>query len=130
MKSIEPRAQEPRPVAELAPTWEYDAAPETRDIVHLEPRYGLFIGGRFVEAKSGRTFETIDPAAAPAAPASVSVRGFHRGCGRGGHERARAGYGTAASGRRGAPSGGPGRQWPGGGEQRDRLPDLSTSGTI
>jgi aldehyde dehydrogenase (NAD+) len=44
------------------PLWEYADAPESTDIVHLEDRYGLYVGGEFVEPKSGRWFETIDPA--------------------------------------------------------------------
>ena len=44
------------------PVWEYADAPESTEIVRLEERYGLFIGGEFVEPKSGRWFETIDPA--------------------------------------------------------------------
>jgi aldehyde dehydrogenase (NAD+) len=43
------------------PVWEYADAPESTDIVHLRDRYGLFIGGEFVEPKSGTWFETIDP---------------------------------------------------------------------
>jgi aldehyde dehydrogenase (NAD+) len=43
------------------PVWEYADAPESTDIVHLRDRYGLFIGGEFVEPKSGKWFETIDP---------------------------------------------------------------------
>ena len=35
------------------PVWEYADAPESTDIVKLEPRYGLFIGGEFVDPKSG-----------------------------------------------------------------------------
>src|SRR6478672_415234 len=42
--------------------WEYAPAPEARDIVTLEERYGLFIGGRYVPASDGGTFATIDPA--------------------------------------------------------------------
>jgi aldehyde dehydrogenase (NAD+) len=42
--------------------WEYAPAPETRDIVAIRPKYGLFVGGEFVEPKSGRWFATIDPA--------------------------------------------------------------------
>ncbi|HJS27408.1 MAG TPA: aldehyde dehydrogenase family protein [Actinomycetota bacterium] len=42
--------------------WEYADAPESTDIVRLEERYGLFIGGEFVEPKSGSWFPTIDPA--------------------------------------------------------------------
>jgi len=45
-----------------ATTWEYAPAPESTDIVRLEDRYGLFIGGEFVEPKSGRYFTTIAPA--------------------------------------------------------------------
>ncbi len=44
------------------PVWEYATAPESSDIVRLEDRYGLFIGGEFVEPKSGRYFPTINPA--------------------------------------------------------------------
>jgi len=42
--------------------WEYATAPEATDIVRLEDRYGLFIGGEFVEPKSGKYFQTINPA--------------------------------------------------------------------
>jgi aldehyde dehydrogenase (NAD+) len=41
--------------------WEYAAAPEARDIVKLRERYGLFIGGREVQASDGGTFTTLDP---------------------------------------------------------------------
>jgi aldehyde dehydrogenase (NAD+) len=44
------------------PVWEYADAPESTDIVRLEERYGLFIGGEFVEPRSGKRFTTIDPA--------------------------------------------------------------------
>ena len=40
----------------------YAPAPESTDIVHVAPRYGLFIGGEFVEPRSGKWFETINPA--------------------------------------------------------------------
>ena len=50
------------PAERAVPAWEYGPAPESRDIVKLAPGYGLFIGGRFVEPRSGRSFETIDPA--------------------------------------------------------------------
>jgi aldehyde dehydrogenase (NAD+) len=43
------------------PAWEYADAPESKDIVRLQDRYGLFIGGEFVEPKSGRYVATIDP---------------------------------------------------------------------
>jgi len=41
--------------------WEYAPAPEARDIVHLEDRYGLFVGGKTVEPLSGEWYTTIDP---------------------------------------------------------------------
>jgi aldehyde dehydrogenase (NAD+) len=44
------------------PVWEYATAPESSDIVRLEDRYGLFIGGEFIEPKSGRYFQSINPA--------------------------------------------------------------------
>ena len=44
------------------PVWEYADAPESTEIIRLEDRYGLFIGGEFVDPKSGKWFETIDPA--------------------------------------------------------------------
>jgi aldehyde dehydrogenase (NAD+) len=44
------------------PVWEYADAPESTEIVHLRDRYGLFVGGEFADPKSGRWFETIDPA--------------------------------------------------------------------
>ena len=43
------------------PAWEYADAPESKDIVRLQDRYGLFIGGEFVEPKSGEYIATIDP---------------------------------------------------------------------
>jgi aldehyde dehydrogenase (NAD+) len=42
--------------------WEYAPAPEAADLVTIRPRYGLFIGGEFVEPRSGRYFDTINPA--------------------------------------------------------------------
>jgi aldehyde dehydrogenase (NAD+) len=42
--------------------WEYAPAPESRDIVTLKPRYGLFIDGREVPASDGQVFTSVDPA--------------------------------------------------------------------
>jgi aldehyde dehydrogenase (NAD+) len=41
--------------------WDYAPAPEAREIVTLEERYGLFIGGELVDPRSGEFFETLDP---------------------------------------------------------------------
>ena len=40
--------------------WTYAPAPESRDIVHLQERYGHFVGGEWLEATE--TYETISPA--------------------------------------------------------------------
>jgi aldehyde dehydrogenase (NAD+) len=42
--------------------WQYAPAPESREIVSIEPEYGLFVGGEFVPAANGRAFETVNPA--------------------------------------------------------------------
>ncbi|HXZ57495.1 MAG TPA: aldehyde dehydrogenase family protein [Gaiellaceae bacterium] len=39
--------------------WEYASAPESRDLVTLRERYGLFVGGEWLEPKE--TYTTIDP---------------------------------------------------------------------
>jgi aldehyde dehydrogenase (NAD+) len=41
--------------------WDYAPAPEARDIVTLQERYGLFIGGELVDPRSGEYFATLDP---------------------------------------------------------------------
>jgi aldehyde dehydrogenase (NAD+) len=42
--------------------FEYAPAPESREIVRLEERYGLFIGGELVEPRSGEHQPTVNPA--------------------------------------------------------------------
>ncbi|MBK7621261.1 MAG: aldehyde dehydrogenase family protein [Kineosporiaceae bacterium] len=44
------------------PTFDYAPAPESRAVVSLQPSYGLFIGGEFVEPRSGEAMATIEPA--------------------------------------------------------------------
>jgi len=51
-----------KPALEFGAAWEYSPAPESRDHVRLRDRYGLFIGGKFVEPKSKKYFPTINPA--------------------------------------------------------------------
>ena len=41
--------------------WDYAPAPEARDIVTIEERYGLFVGGELVEPRSGEYFPTLSP---------------------------------------------------------------------
>ena len=52
-----------RPAPELifGDLWEFDPAPETAD-PKLKPRYDLFIGGQFVAPRSGKYFDSINPA--------------------------------------------------------------------
>jgi aldehyde dehydrogenase (NAD+) len=60
--------------------WQYAPAPESRDVVSIEPEYGLFVAGEFRPAADGRTFATINPATeeslaqvAAASPADVEA---------------------------------------------------------
>src|SRR5260370_32322681 len=48
--------------AEGGGVFEYAPAPEAIDHVKIQPRYGLFIGGRMVEPHSKKRFPTINPA--------------------------------------------------------------------
>ncbi|MBX3234325.1 MAG: aldehyde dehydrogenase family protein [Labilithrix sp.] len=41
--------------------WDYAPAPEANDHVKIDPKYGLFIGGRWVSPRSGKYFPTISP---------------------------------------------------------------------
>jgi aldehyde dehydrogenase (NAD+) len=43
-------------------TFEYSPAPESTAIVDISAQYGLFINGKFVDAKGSKTFNTINPA--------------------------------------------------------------------
>ena len=43
-------------------SFDYAPAPEARDIVRLESRYGLFVGGEWLEPKSGEYQPSISPA--------------------------------------------------------------------
>ncbi|MDG2906860.1 MAG: aldehyde dehydrogenase family protein [Acidimicrobiales bacterium] len=54
----DPKSDDPTPEFGL----DYAPAPESTAVVSLADEYGLFIGGEFVEPRSGRTFDTINPA--------------------------------------------------------------------
>jgi aldehyde dehydrogenase (NAD+) len=41
--------------------WTYAPAPESREIVSIAERYGLYVGGDFVEPRSGDYYPTLDP---------------------------------------------------------------------
>lgn len=42
--------------------FEYAPAPESRSVVQLQPAYGLFVGGEFVDPTDGDSFTSINPA--------------------------------------------------------------------
>jgi aldehyde dehydrogenase (NAD+) len=42
--------------------WDYAPAPEAREIVRFQDRYGLYIGGDEVEPRSGEWFASVSPA--------------------------------------------------------------------
>ncbi len=56
------RVRAERPRLEFGGVWEYSPAPEATDHVRLASRYTLFVGGKWVEPKSGRYFPTVNPA--------------------------------------------------------------------
>ena len=47
---------------DLTSDWNYSAAPESASHINLKKKYDLFIGGKFVKPKSGKYFDTINPA--------------------------------------------------------------------
>jgi aldehyde dehydrogenase (NAD+) len=55
-------AEGPGTALTLERGWQYAPAPESRDIVTIEPEYGLFVDGEFTPAQSGKTFSTVNPA--------------------------------------------------------------------
>src|SRR5438552_16281214 len=50
-----------RSAAPAPSEWTYAPAPESRDIVSIADRYGLYVGGEFVEPRSGEHYATLDP---------------------------------------------------------------------
>ena len=54
--------QKRRDRAPVPSAFEYATAPESREIVRLEERYGLFMGGEFVEPRSGEFHPSVNPA--------------------------------------------------------------------
>src|SRR5579862_2223506 len=41
--------------------WQYAPAPESADHVKIQPRYELFVGGKWVEPQSKKYFDTVSP---------------------------------------------------------------------
>jgi acyl-CoA reductase-like NAD-dependent aldehyde dehydrogenase len=48
--------------APLPSAFEYASAPESRDVVRLEERYGLFVGGDWVQPCAGEVHPSVSPA--------------------------------------------------------------------
>ena len=61
-KEAAERLEREKPSLEFGHAWDYAPAPEARDVVRLDERYGIFRGGKFVPPLSKRYFPTIDPA--------------------------------------------------------------------
>src|SRR3954464_8880988 len=55
------RASRPTPELIFGDLWEFDPAPESAD-PRIKARYELFIDGEFVAPKSGKYFDSINPA--------------------------------------------------------------------
>ena len=51
-----------RPELTFGGAWDYAPAPEATDHVEVASRHGLFVGGAFVRPRSGKHFETVNPA--------------------------------------------------------------------
>ena len=81
---------------EFGKAWEYAPAPETADHVKIEPRYELFIGGKWRAPKSGKYFATISPST----EAEARRRGRRQRRGRGPRREGSPHARTTASGRR------------------------------
>src|SRR2546422_2836310 len=66
-RTISPLTKDKREIARrpdkapMATAWDYAPAPEARDIVKIQERYGLFIGGEVIQPPSGERYTTIDP---------------------------------------------------------------------
>jgi aldehyde dehydrogenase (NAD+) len=57
------RIETERPLLEFGGgVWDYAPAPESKDHLRLEKRYGIFINGEFRSPRSKKYFETINPA--------------------------------------------------------------------
>jgi aldehyde dehydrogenase (NAD+) len=54
--------EKPRTEVAAPASWDYAPAPEAREIVSFERRYGLYIGGKHISPKSRSWFTTISPA--------------------------------------------------------------------
>ena len=61
MKTSKTSQQSETPIS-FFKDWKYQPAPESKDHVHLQERYDLFINGKFVPPSGKKYFDTINPA--------------------------------------------------------------------
>ncbi len=54
-------AQDAPPTLSFGARWTYDPAPESEAVAPIDSRYGLFVDGEFVDPRSGRYLQTIEP---------------------------------------------------------------------
>src|SRR3989442_6229200 len=77
------RVEAERPRLEFGgAVWDYAPAPESRDHLRLEKKYGLFIGGEFVAPKSRKYFQTVNPATEEVLAEVAEAGGRRRGSAR------------------------------------------------
>src|SRR4051812_36007772 len=50
-----------KPVLGFGDAWTYAPSPEAKDHVKIEPRYELFIGGKWRAPESKKYFDTVSP---------------------------------------------------------------------
>ncbi|HEX6981797.1 MAG TPA: aldehyde dehydrogenase family protein [Balneolaceae bacterium] len=62
VKEVPYKPSSPNSKLDFTGLWKYDEAPENIDHVEIKEQYDLFIGGEFVPAEKGKTFDSINPA--------------------------------------------------------------------
>src|SRR2546430_16668511 len=85
-RTISPLTKDKREIARrpdkapMATAWDYAPAPEARDIVKIQERYGLFIGGEGIQTATRGRGKPVDPPPheAPAAVGQGAKSAFAR----------------------------------------------------
>ena len=65
------------PLLDFGHAWDYAPAPEGTDHIVIQPRYELFIGGKWRAPKSGKYFQTVSPSTEQS---STTDQGSDGGC--------------------------------------------------
>jgi aldehyde dehydrogenase (NAD+) len=61
-KGLVHEGQASPPALDFGRAWEYAPSPEATDHVRIAPRQELYVGGRWITPRSGRYFDTVNPA--------------------------------------------------------------------